>query len=254
MKKFTILVYSVMSYWIFFATFLYTIGFIGNLVVPKSIDSVPTMPLGPALAINVGLLGLFAVQHSLMARKFFKQWITMYIPQAAERSTYVLASSLALIALVVFWQPLGGVIWQVESTVATAVIYGLFALGWMLVLVSTFAINHFDLFGLRQAWISFSGRVYKPLEFRLPVLYRIVRHPLYCGFFIAMWATPTMTVAHLVFAGLASAYIVIGTLLEERDLRADHPEYAAYAREVPRFIPRLTRTNKISTQNPATSA
>jgi protein-S-isoprenylcysteine O-methyltransferase Ste14 len=243
MKKLTILTYSVLSYFIFFATFLYTIGFIGNLVVPKSIDAAPTMPLGPALAINIGLLGLFAVQHSLMARQFFKQWLTRFIPQAAERSTYVLASSLALIALVVFWQPLGGVIWHVESTAAVAVIYSLFALGWLLVLVSTFAINHFDLFGLRQAWIEFTGRAYKPLEFRLPLLYRIVRHPLYCGFFIAMWATPTMTVAHLVFAGLASAYIVIGTMLEERDLRRAHPEYAEYARAVPRYIPRFHRAD-----------
>jgi protein-S-isoprenylcysteine O-methyltransferase Ste14 len=245
MKRLSILIYSVLSYCVFFATFLYIIGFIGNLVVPKSIDATPTMPLLPALAINVGLLGLFAVQHSLMARAFFKQWLTRFIPQAAERSTYVLASSLALIALAVFWQPLGGVIWHVESTAAVAVIYSLFALGWLLVLASTFAINHFDLFGLRQAWIEFTGRVYRPLEFRLPLLYRIVRHPLYCGFFIAMWATPTMTVAHLVFAGLASAYIVIGTMLEERDLRRAHPEYAQYANTVPRYIPRLRRTNTV---------
>ena len=241
MKKLSILVYSVISYFVFFATFLYTIGFIGNLLVPKSIDATPTMPIGPALAIDVGLLGLFAVQHSVMARQWFKRWITKFIPQAAERSTYVLASSLALIALVAFWQPLGGVVWHVESTVAQAFIYTAFALGWALVLVSTFVINHFDLFGLRQAWLAFTGRVYKPLEFRLPVLYRIVRHPLYCGFFIAMWATPTMTVAHLVFAALASGYIVIGTMLEERDLRREHPQYAQYARNVPRFIPRLVR-------------
>jgi protein-S-isoprenylcysteine O-methyltransferase Ste14 len=241
MKKLTILLYSVMSYCVFFGTFLYMIGFIGNLLVPKSIDSEPTIPLQVALAINVGLLGLFAVQHSVMARAGFKRWITRFIPAAAERSTYVLASSFALILLVAYWEPIGGVVWHVESPVATAAIHVVFALGWLLVLVSTFAINHFDLFGLRQAWVNFTGRAYRPLEFRLPLLYRIVRHPLYCGFFIGMWATPTMTVAHLAFALLGSGYIVIGTWLEERDLRREHPEYAEYARAVPRFIPRLVR-------------
>ncbi|MGD2167101.1 MAG: isoprenylcysteine carboxylmethyltransferase family protein [Gammaproteobacteria bacterium] len=251
MKRLTLLLYSVLSYCVFFGTFLYLIGFIGNLFVPKSIDSAPTMPLAPALAINVGLLGLFAVQHSLMARSFFKDWLTKFIPQAAERSTYVLASSLALLALVAFWQPMGGVVWMVESTPLVVAIYALFALGWLLVLVSTFSINHFDLFGLRQAWINFTGKAYEPLEFRLPLLYRIVRHPLYCGFFLAIWATPTMTTAHLVFALLSSAYIVIGTMLEERDLRRTHPEYAEYARNVPRYIPRLGRSKAVTAQQRA---
>jgi protein-S-isoprenylcysteine O-methyltransferase Ste14 len=240
MRKTALLLYGVASYAVFFATFLYLIGFIGNLWVPKSIDAVPTMALVPALAIDLGLLGLFAVQHSVMARGFFKRWLTRYIPEAAERSTYVLASSLALILLAAFWQPLGGLVWQVSSPALTAALYALFAAGWLLVLVSTSLINHFDLFGLRQVWLAFRGRPYTPLTFAMPWLYRYVRHPIYLGFFIAMWATPTMTVTHLVFAVMASAYIVIGTMLEERDLRKVHAEYDAYAREVPRFVPRLS--------------
>ncbi len=239
MRKTALLLYGVASYAVFFATFLYLIGFIGNLWVPKSIDAVPTMALGPALAIDLGLLGLFAVQHSVMARGFFKRWLTRYVPEAAERSTYVLASSLALILLVAFWQPLGGLVWQVTSPMLTAALYAAFAAGWLLVLVSTFLTSHFDLFGLRQVWLAFRGRPYTPLTFETPWLYRYVRHPLYVGFFIAMWATPTMTVTHLVFAFMASAYIVIGTMLEEHDLRKVHAEYDAYAREVPRFVPRL---------------
>jgi protein-S-isoprenylcysteine O-methyltransferase Ste14 len=229
----------VASYTVFLATFLYVIGFVGNVLVPKSIDSDPAMPFGPALLIDLGLLALFAVQHSVMARPFFKAWIKQYIPEAAERSTYVLAASLALILLVTFWQPLGGLVWEVESPAAVAVIYGLFAMGWLLVLVSTFLINHFDLFGLRQSWLALLGRPYKPVTFRQPWLYRQVRHPLYLGFFIAIWATPVMTVTHLVFAVMTSAYIVVGTLLEERDLKEAHPEYADYARRVPRYLPRF---------------
>ena len=155
--------------------------------------------------IDLGLLAIFAVQHSLMARPFFKQWITRFIPEQAERSTYVLVVSLALILLVTFWQPLGGVIWNVEAPGLVAVLYGVFAMGWLLVLVSTFLINHFDLFGLRQSWLALRGRPYAPVTFRQPWLYRQVRHPLYVGFFIALWATPTMTITHLVFALMASA-------------------------------------------------
>jgi len=239
MKKLAILVYGAASYLVAFATLLYVIAFIGNLWVPKSIDSAATAPFWQALLVNLGLLGVFAVQHSVMARPFFKRWLTRFIPAAAERSTYVLASSLALILLVVFWEPMGGVIWRVESATATAVIHGVFLLGWVLMFVSTFLINHFDLFGLRQVWLSFMDREYTALEFELTWLYRYVRHPLYTGLFLGMWATPTMTVAHLVFALMASAYILIGVRLEERDLRAFHPEYDDYAREVPRFLPNL---------------
>jgi protein-S-isoprenylcysteine O-methyltransferase Ste14 len=241
MKRIAIFLYGTLSYIVFLGTFLYVIGFVGNFLVPKSIDSAPLLPFSQALAIDLALLAIFAVQHSLMARPFFKRWITRYIPAEAERSTYVLAASLALILLVRFWQPLGGVVWQVEHTGAISVLYGLFAMGWLLVLVSTFLINHFDLFGLRQSWLALTGQQYRPVTFRQPWLYRQVRHPLYLGFFIALWSTPTMTVTHLVFAVMASAYIVVGTLLEERDLKAEHPEYADYAKRVPRYIPRLAR-------------
>ena len=243
MKRVAIFLYGLTSYAVFLGTFLYVIGFVGNFLVPKSIDSEPTMPFAPALLIDLGLLALFAVQHSVMARPFFKRWIKRFIPEAAERSTFVLAASLALILLVTYWQPLGGLIWQVELAGAAAAIYGLFAMGWLIVLVSTFMINHFDLFGLRQSWLALLGKPYKALTFRQPWLYRQVRHPLYVGFFIALWATPVMTVTHLVFAAMASAYIVVGTLLEERDLKEAHPEYAAYAKRVPRYIPRLRKTS-----------
>lgn len=241
MKRVAIFAYGALCYAVFLGTFLYVIGFVGNFLVPKSIDSEPLLPFGRALAIDLALLAIFAVQHSLMARPFFKRWITRYIPAEAERSTYVLAASLALILLVRFWQPLGGSVWEVEHPGAVAVLYGLFAMGWLLVLVSTFLINHFDLFGLRQSWLALTGQKYRPVTFRQPWLYRQVRHPLYLGFFIALWSTPTMTVTHLVFAVMASAYIVVGTLLEERDLKAEHPEYADYAKRVPRYIPRLAR-------------
>jgi protein-S-isoprenylcysteine O-methyltransferase Ste14 len=241
MKRISIFLFGAASYAVFLATFLYVIGFVGNVLVPKSIDAEPALPFVPALMIDLALLAVFAVQHSLMARPFFKRWIKQYIPAEAERSTYVLAASLALILLVRFWQPLGGLVWQVEAPGAVAVIYGLFAMGWLLVLVATFLINHFDLFGLRQSWLALLGRPYVPVTFRQPWLYRQVRHPLYCGFFIALWATPVMTVTHLVFAAMASAYIVVGTLLEERDLKAEHPEYAEYAQRVPRYLPRLIR-------------
>ncbi len=239
MKRIAIFLFGTASYLVFLATFLYVIGFVGNVFVPKSIDSEPVLPFGQALAINLLLLTVFAVQHSVMARPLFKRWSSRYVPEQAERSVYVLAASLALILLVRFWQPLGGVVWQVEHPGTIAVIYGVFAMGWVLVLVSTFLINHFDLFGLRQSWLALRGIAYRPLSFRQPWLYRQVRHPLYLGFFIALWATPTMTVTHLVFAAVASAYIVVGTLLEERDLKAAHPEYEEYARRVPRYLPGL---------------
>jgi protein-S-isoprenylcysteine O-methyltransferase Ste14 len=239
MKKTALLLYGVLSYGVFLLTFLYVIGFVGDVGVPKSIDSAPTSPLGQALLVNLGLLAVFAVQHSLMARPFFKRWITRFIPESAERSTYVLASSLALIVLIAGWQPMGGTVWSVESGAAAGLIRGVFGLGWLLVLVSTFQINHFDLFGLRQVWLEFRGRTYTPLRFETPWLYRYVRHPLYLGFFLAIWAAPVMTVAHLVFALMCSAYILVGTRLEERDLSAEHPEYPAYASAVPRYLPRL---------------
>jgi protein-S-isoprenylcysteine O-methyltransferase Ste14 len=237
MKRWAIFIYGVVSYAIFFGTFLYAIGFVGNLWVPKSIDSLRDVPLGTALAIDAALLGLFAIQHSVMARPAFKRWWTRIIPQEAERSTYTLLSSIALIAMFALWEPIGGVVWNVESPLGQALLYGGFAFGWLLVLVSTFLINHFDLFGLRQVWLQLLRKPYRPLEFGTPVLYRYVRHPLYVGWFFAFWCTPTMTVTHLVFAVATTAYILIAIQLEERDLIAEHPQYAQYRERVPMLVP-----------------
>lgn len=239
MKRIMIFTYGVLAYVIFFATFLYAVGFVGNLFVPKAIDSAPQVPLLQALAVNLLLLGIFAVQHSLMARPFFKRWITRFIPAAMERSTYVVASSLALIVLFVFWQPIGGVVWSIDSVVAKAVIYSLFGLGWLIVLHSTFLINHFDLFGLRQVWLNLRNKPYTELHFVTPFFYGLIRHPLYLGFLLGFWATPVMTVAHLLFAVGTTGYILVAIQLEERDLMAAHPEYADYRRSVPMLIPFL---------------
>lgn len=240
-KRYVIFIYGLVCYAVFLATFLYAIGFIGNFAVPKSIDSPRAGTLLAALLINLGLLGLFAVQHSVMARPAFKRWWTRIVPAAAERSTYTLLSSLALILLFVFWQPLGGVVWHVDSPVGRALLYAGFAFGWALVLVSTFLINHFDLFGLRQVWLYLLRKPYTPVEFRMPLAYRIVRHPLYVGWFFAFWCTPTMTVTHLVFALATTGYILIAIQLEERDLVAAHPEYADYRRRVPMLVPFFKR-------------
>jgi protein-S-isoprenylcysteine O-methyltransferase Ste14 len=241
MQRVLVFIYGVVAYALFFATFLYAIGFVGNLFVPKAIDSAPQVPFIQALLVNLGLLGLFAVQHSLMARPFFKRWLTRFIPQAAERSTFVFASSLALIALFAFWQPMGGLIWSIENPQAQILLHVLFAFGWLLVLVSTFLINHFDLFGLRQVWLNLHKKPYTQLRFGTPVLYRLVRHPLYLGFILGFWATPVMTVAHLVFALATTGYILIAIQLEEHDLMNAHPEYAEYRRKVPMLIPFLGR-------------
>ncbi|WP_146907161.1 methanethiol S-methyltransferase [Arenimonas daejeonensis] len=250
MQRFLILLYGVVSYAIFFATFCYAAGFVGNLFVPRSMDSAAIVPLGQALLVNLGLLAAFAVQHSVMARPAFKRWWTQFVPEAAERSTYVLFSSLALIALFWFWQPMGGVVWDIDEPFARGVMHGLFAFGWLLVLVSTFLINHFDLFGLRQVWLNFRGIPYKPLKFGTPGPYRLVRHPLYLGWLFAFWATPTMTVAHLmVFALMTTAYIFVAIQFEERDLVDALPEYEDYRKRVPMILPRLSGKSR----RPATS-
>jgi protein-S-isoprenylcysteine O-methyltransferase Ste14 len=242
MKRFLIFAYGLASYAVFFATFLYAIGFVGNLLVPKGIDSAPQLPFVQALLVNLGLLGVFAVQHSVMARPFFKRWITRFIPASAERSTFVLFASLALILLFWFWQPMGVVIWDVESVAGQALLLTGFVFGWSLVLVSTFLINHFDLFGLRQVWLQLRGKPYTPVEFVMPLPYRMIRHPLYFGFLCAFWFTPTMTVAHLVFAAATTAYILLAIRFEEHDLQAAHPEYRTYRKQVPMILPGLPRT------------
>ena len=234
--------YGVVSYAIFFATFCYAAGFLTNVLVPKSIDSAPTSPFGVALAVNLALLGIFAIQHSVMARPAFKRWWTRFVPQPAERSTYVLFSSLALIAMFWAWQPMGGIVWNAEPPAVRATLMGVGIAGWALVLVATFAINHFDLFGLRQVWLFLRGKPYERIRFRQPVLYKWVRHPLYLGWFLAFWGTPTMTAAHLVFAIATSAYILIAIQLEERDLIAEHGDaYANYRKRVPMLLPRLPK-------------
>jgi methanethiol S-methyltransferase len=227
-----------LSYLIFLGTFLYAIGFIGNFGVPRTLDGPASGPVGLALAIDAGLLALFAAQHSVMARKWFKDWWTRIVPRPLERSTYVLFSSLALILLFWQWRPLGGVVWSVENPAGRLVLWGLFAFGWGLVLVSTFLINHFDLFGLRQVWLYLLGRPYATLRFATPGPYRLVRHPLYVGWFFAFWMTPTMTLAHLLFAVATTAYILLAIRFEERDLVREHGEvYENYRRSVPMLVP-----------------
>jgi protein-S-isoprenylcysteine O-methyltransferase Ste14 len=223
---------------VFFATFLYALGFVGNFLVPRSIDGAPRTDFTTALLIDLALLGLFAIQHSLMARPFFKRWFTRFIAESAERSTYVLFSSLALIVLFACWQPLGGMVWDISDPAGRAVMYALFGFGWGLVLVSTFLINHFDLFGLRQIWLQLRGRPYSPLRFGTPGPYKLVRHPLYLGWFFAFWATPTMSVTHLVFALATTGYILVAIQLEERDLMtALGDDYRRYRERVPMIIP-----------------
>jgi len=241
MKRWLIFIYGVACYAIAFVTLLYAIGFVGNVIVPKSIDSEPRVTLGVALLIDGVVLALFAIQHSVMARPAFKRWWTRIVPKAAERSTYILFSAVALIIMFALWEPLGGSVWDVQSAIGRDVLYGGFAFGWFLVFLSTFLINHFDLFGLRQIWLQLQRKPYKPLPFKTPMLYRIVRHPLYVGLLFAFWSTPTMTLTHLVFAIATTAYILIGIQLEENDLVAELPEYAQYRKRVPMLVPFLKR-------------
>lgn len=235
--RITAFLYGVFCYLVFFVTFLYGIGFIGNLWVPKSIDSGRQRPLAEALAINLALLAVFALQHSVMARPWFKKAWTKFVPKVVERSTYVLFSSLALLLLFWKWEPMGGVVWSVGNLYAYFAIELLYAAGWLLVLVATFLINHFDLFGLRQVWLYLLGKPYTALEFRTPGPYKLVRHPLYVGWLMVFWSAPVMTVAHLVFAVMTTAYILIAIQFEERDLVRAHGEYAEYRKRVPMLVP-----------------
>lgn len=237
-KRIIVFIYGVVSYSVFFVTFLYAAGFVGNFLVPKTIDSNAEASLAQALLIDTLLLGIFALQHSIMARPGFKRILTKVIPNAAERSTYVLFSCIALILLFWLWQPIGGTIWNVENQVWRIVLYSLFAFGWVTVLVTTFLINHFDLFGLRQVWLYLRGETYTQLKFGTPGPYKYVRHPLYVGWLFAFWATPTMTVAHFVFAVATTAYILIAIRYEESDLIKEHGKaYEQYRESVSMLIP-----------------
>jgi protein-S-isoprenylcysteine O-methyltransferase Ste14 len=238
LRRILIFLYGIVCYVVFLATFLYAVGFVSNLFVPRSIDAPPDGDFVASLVVDLALLTVFALQHSVMARPAFKYWWTRIIPEPAERSTYVLASSLALIALFAFWRPLGGVVWNVENPAAAALLHGLCAFGWLLVLVSTFLLNHFDLFGLRQVWLELLDRDYRPIGFKTPGPYRLVRHPLYVGWLFAFWATPTMTAAHLLFAIATTGYILIAIRFEERDLITHLGDaYREYREAVPMLIP-----------------
>lgn len=232
-------VYGAVSYALFVVTFLYAIGFIGNFAVPKSVDSILDGSWQAALLIDLGLLTVFALQHSVMARPGFKRVFTQIVPSTIERSTFVLASSAALLFLFWQWRPLGGRVWDVQSAWGRVLLYGGFAFGWILVLLATCVINHFDLFGLRQVWRHLLGKSQAKMRFATPFLYQIIRHPLYLGFLLAFWSTPTMTVTHLVFALVTTAYILTAIQLEERDLMHEHPEYAEYRKRVPMLVPGL---------------
>lgn len=230
--------YGVVSYLIFLATFLYAIGFVGNFVVPKSIDAAAANGDSGALLIDMFLLGLFAVPHSIMARPWFKKRWTMLIAPAIERSTYVAVSSLLLALLFWQWRPISEVVWEVVHPAGRFLLAGLFCAGWIIVLWATFEINHFDLFGLRQVFLYALGRPYTPVGFKTPALYRIVRHPIMLGFLIAFWAAPTMTYGHLTFATATTVYILIAVRFEDRDLLDFHGEtYAKYRQQVRMLVP-----------------
>ena len=229
--------YGIVSYTLGMAALAYLAGFIGNFLVHTTLDAPATGSMATAIAINIGLIMLFAIQHSGMARPSFKKVWTRIVPKTVERSTYILFTALALIPIFVFWQPVGVTIWQAHNPGLVVALYSAYGAGWAIVVFSTFLINHFDLFGLRQVWLNLRGQAYTELPFGTPMLYRMVRHPLYLGWLIVMWATPTMTISHLVFAATLTIYIFAAIRLEERNLKEFHPEYEEYTKRVPMIIP-----------------
>ncbi len=239
MKKIVIFIYGILAYILFLVAFLYAIGFVGNVLVPKSIDSGTETTLLNAVVINVLLLSVFAIQHSTMARPAFKRWITKMISPAMERSTYVLLSSLALFLIYWQWQPITTIVWEVENQILASILLGFFVLGWLIVLLSTFMINHFELFGLKQIYDNLKQKPTTPTKFQTSYLYKIIRHPIMLGFIIAFWATPVMTVGHLLFTVVTTLYILVAVAyLEEPDLRKQIGErYKTYQKEVPMLIP-----------------
>ena len=237
------MLFALVAYAIFFATFLYLIAFVGNIAaVPRTVDIGPAAPVAAALVIDVALIALFGVQHSVMARPGFKAWWTRVVPPPAERSVYVLMASAMLIILFAFWRPIEGTVWSVTNPIGAAVLWALFALGWGIVLISTFLLNHFELFGLQQAWLHLRGRQAEPPELRQPMLYKWIAHPLYAGFFLAFWATPRMSYGHLLLAAGMSAYMLIAIRYEERDLTGFYGEdYTRYRKGVGMIFPRFGR-------------
>jgi protein-S-isoprenylcysteine O-methyltransferase Ste14 len=243
MSRLLAFAYGLVAYLIFFGTILYAIGFVTGIGVPKTIDSGTVVPLAEAIAVNLVLMTIFAVQHSVMARKPFKAWWTQYVPKAIERSTYVLLASLALVLLFWQWRPIPAVVWQVSDPTLALAITGVSMIGWVMVFFSTFLINHFELFGVHQVTNNLIGREMPPPRFRTPVLYKVVRHPIYLGFIIAFWVAPTMTFGHLLFAVVTTAYIMVGIALEERDLiELFGDEYRRYRERVSMLVPWRSRS------------
>jgi methanethiol S-methyltransferase len=239
-RRILVVGYGLIAYLLFLAVFAYTIGFLANAVVPRGIDDGPVGPLLAAVLVNSGLLGAFALQHTIMARPAFKRWLTRSVPTSIERSTFVLAASLVLVGVVWLWRPMPETVWMVETGWLRSLLWTVYLLGWVTVVGSTFMINHFDLFGLSQVVARARDRAHVPPSFRLTMLYRFVRHPIMVGFLIAFWATPDMSQGRLLFALLGTGYILVGVRFEEHDLRRGLGEdYARYEAEVPRFVPRL---------------
>jgi protein-S-isoprenylcysteine O-methyltransferase Ste14 len=239
MTRIAFFIYGVVCHLLFLLVYAYMVGFVGNILVPISIDSGPAAPLGTAIAIDVLLIVLFTLPHSVMARPSFKQAWTRIVPKPIERSTYVLFSCVLMVLLMWQWRPIGDVIWDVQSTAAKGLLYGLFAFGWLMVPMVSLLINHFDLFGTRQVWLHLKGKPYTHLPFRTPMIYKRIRHPLYVGWMTAFWAIPTMTLGHLLFASLMTVYMLIAIWFEERNL-VEHfgDAYVRYQSRVPVLVPR----------------